>query len=284
MTPTLAQFLDAWRAAGGNPKESRGKWTGLCPAHELDGQKHTPSCDVTAGGKVPVLALCRSRNCTYPDMVRALGLDRVTTNGTHDDIVAVFDYRDESGALLFQVVRRHPKKFVQRTPAPGGGWSWKRNGARRVLYRLPELLTADPAAVVHFVEGEKDADRLAGLGLVATTAPEGAGKWRPEYAEHLRGRSVAVLPDNDTPGRDHGDKVAAGLRGVAASVRLVHLRDVAPDLPEGGDVSDWLNAGGTIEKLQALVAASETAATAAPSRCPMDRPSSWPPPRGWSRR
>ncbi|MBA7632893.1 hypothetical protein ES703_40449 [subsurface metagenome] len=58
-------------------------------------------------------------------------------------IVATYDYRDESGELLYQVVRYEPKDFRQRRPDGKGGWIWNLNNTRRVLYRLQELLTAD---------------------------------------------------------------------------------------------------------------------------------------------
>src|SRR5262249_4401427 len=82
--------------------------------------------------------------------------------------------------------------------------------------------------------------RLASLGLLATTNPMGAGKWRSEYNEWLRGRKVVIFPDNDEPGRNHARQVADSLTGVATSVKLVEL----PGLPEKGDVSDWLAISG----------------------------------------
>src|SRR5437764_964924 len=81
--------------------------------------------------------------------------------------------------------------------------------------------------------------RLRALGLVASTNPQGAGKWRPEYVEFLSGKRVVVLTDNDEAGRKHAGKVAASLRGKAASVKMLEL----PGLPEKGDASDWLDAG-----------------------------------------
>ena len=57
----------------------------------------------------------------------------------------------------------------------------------RVLYRLPDLLNAPPERPVFVVEGEKDVETLASLGLIATTNAMGAGKWRPEYNEALKG-------------------------------------------------------------------------------------------------
>ncbi len=168
-------------------------------------------------------------------------------------IVASYDYRDAAGNLLYQVCRMEPKDFRQRAPqADGTGWTWKTKGLRKVPYRLPELLTADPAGLVFIVEGEKDIDRLAGLGLVGTCNVGGAGKWRPEYNQHFSGRRVAIIPDNDEPGRKHAHEVAQSLQGVAASVKLVEL----PGLLPKGDVSDWLDAGGTVEELQRLVDAA----------------------------
>jgi hypothetical protein len=156
--------------------------------------------------------------------------------------VAAYDYTDEQGQLLFQVVRYHPKAFRQRRPNGKGGWIWNLQGVRRVLYRLPELLGADPTRPVFVVEGEKDSNALAALGLVTTTNPGGAskGKWRPEYNEPLHGRHVVILPDNDKVGHKHADQVAQSLHGIAESVLVVNL----PGLPDKGDVSDWLQTPG----------------------------------------
>ncbi len=168
-------------------------------------------------------------------------------------IVARYDYTDEDGVVLFQVTRHEGgpegKTFRQWTPAPGEGWLPTISGARRVPFRLPDLLAADPAGPVFVVEGEKDALRLAGLGLVATCNAMGAGKWRREDSEPLRGRRVVILPDNDGPGQAHAEAVAAALQGIAAAVRVLKL----PGLPPKGDVSDWIAAGGTAEQLLEMV-------------------------------
>jgi len=163
-------------------------------------------------------------------------------------IGATYDYRNAGGNLLFQVVRFEPKGFAQRRPVDDG-WVWNLAGVEPVLYRLPELLAADPEEVVFIVEGEKDANRLCELGLVASTNPGGAGKWRAEFSETFKGRRVIVLPDNDKSGREHGSAVQSSLQGVAAQIRVVTL----PGLPPKGDVSDWLDAGGTPEQLRRLI-------------------------------
>ena len=167
-------------------------------------------------------------------------------------VAATYNYRDETGRLLFQVVRYEPKEFKQRRPNGKGGWIWNLDGVNPVLYRLTELMAADPAKPVFIVEGEKDVDRLIAVGLVATTNPMGAGKWRPEYAACLQGRSVVIVPDNDKAGKDHAAAVALSLQEQAKSVKVLEL----PGLPEKGDTSDWLDQGHQVEELIELATAA----------------------------
>jgi hypothetical protein len=181
-------------------------------------------------------------------------------------IVARYDYHDEAGELSYQVVRFDPKEFRQRRPDGNGGWLWDRKGICPILYRLRELVEADPAKTVYIVEGEKDADALAKLGLVVTCNSGGAGKWRPEYNSRFKDRNVVVLPDNDKPGREHANDVARSLSGIAKLVRLVNL----PDLPAKGDVSDWIDAGGTSKQLRQIVAATPVVEPAAISESARD--------------
>lgn len=184
-------------------------------------------------------------------------------------ITATYDYTDEHGELLFQAVRMEPKSFRQRRPE-GNGWKWSVKGVRQVPYRLPELL-ARPNDPVFIVEGEKDADRLVALGLLATCNAAGAGKWTDKHSEHLANRRVIVLPDNDDAGHDHAEKVRTSLEAVGAQVRVVAL----PSLPAKGDVSDWLEGGNTKEQLLALLQSHDhdiapTSPTATPEFAPVD--------------
>lgn len=169
------------------------------------------------------------------------------------DIAAIYDYCDPNGRLLYQVVRKVPKTFRQRQSDGNGGWIWNLQGIKRVLYRLPELLAADPIEPVFIPEGEKDVDALRERGLISTTNPGGAGKWLDSYSPHLRGRHVIVLPDNDQAGRDHAADLEGKLKPIAASVRVLSL----PNLPEKGDVSDWLAAGGNAELLVDMLTATD---------------------------
>jgi hypothetical protein len=105
-----------------------------------------------------------------------LGLSPRNGKAGQRKITATYDYVDELGCLLFQVVRFDPKDFRQRRP-DGDGWKWKLGDTRRVLYRLPETLEAVATEKPIFIaEGEKGVDELAKIGVSATCSPGGAGK------------------------------------------------------------------------------------------------------------
>jgi putative DNA primase/helicase len=175
---------------------------------------------------------------------------RTTGRGSRPNtrVIARYDYRDAEGTILFQVERTSDKRFRQRRPE-GDGWVYGLGTMEPVLYRLPELLAASPDAPVFVTEGEKDVENLRAVGLVATCNPMGAGKWRKDFGAALQGRIVVILPDNDVPGQRHATQVAQLCFEAAASVRIVAL----PGLAEKGDVSDWLQAGGTAKQLLELV-------------------------------
>lgn len=220
----------------------------ICPSH--DDRKRSLS---VKAGKDGVVCYCHA-GCSVEQVVDALDLKLsdlfYEPPKKTDGFAATYDYTDENGKLLFQVCRTHDKQFPQRTPDGAGGWRWGIKGVTPVLYRLPQIKEAlAKDDVIFFVEGEKDANNLVRLGLTATTAPMGAGKWRDHYAEQLRGADLVLIPDNDDAGRGHVEAVGAALLGIAKRVRLLDL----PNLPPKGDVSDWLSMGGTKEAFWDLV-------------------------------
>jgi hypothetical protein len=171
-------------------------------------------------------------------------------------IKASYDYLDESGKLLFQVLRFEPvngaKQFRQRTSPEQERWSIK--GVRIVPFHLPELLEAiGQGQVVFVVEGEKDVLTLQRLGIVATCNPMGAMKWRREFGELLRGADVVIVVDNDEPGHEHGRLVAENLIGVAKRVRLLDLAPFWPGIGPSDDISDWVEAGLGALQLWAMI-------------------------------
>ena len=183
------------------------------------------------------------------------------TNGAgRDRFVAIYDYFDENGELLFQVCRTADKQFPQRRPDGNGGWTWGTKGVRKVLFHLNEVTEAIANDhVVLIVEGEKDVLNLERIGLPATCNPGGASepnkksKWSKDYSEALRGADIIIVPDHDPPGYAHADTIAGISSSLAKSVRILKLADHWPDCPKGGDVSDWLAAGHTREQLDVLI-------------------------------
>lgn len=210
---------------------------------------------------------------------------RPADSGGRPQIVATYNYEDENGDLAYQVVRLEPKSFRQRRPAgryldgatgwihglvegvyskgTDGGWYRVKDaehaegqfvaGTRYYPYRLPDLIEAIASGhTVYVVEGEKDADNLWAIGIPATTSAAGAGKWQDDLNDWFGSADVVILCDNDDAGRKHRDGVARALKPFAGRVRALDL----PGLPEKGDVSDWLAAGGSADEFQKLGAAA----------------------------
>lgn len=171
---------------------------------------------------------------------------------------ADYVYELADGTPFLRVRRTADKKFFQQHWT-GEAWANGAPESPKVPYRLPQMLEAEHDTVF-IVEGEKDADNLAALGLVATTNAGGAEKWQPDLNRYFSGRDVYMLPDNDEVGARHAAKVATELAPIARSVRIINL----PGLPPKGDVSDWLAAGGTVEELDALMKATPVEAGEGP--------------------
>jgi hypothetical protein len=190
--------------------------------------------------------------CLQADAFAAARAILLPRNGDRRADTKTFGYTDEHWNLLYQVVRKPGKQFVQRRP-DGKEWAYNLNGTRRVLYRLPELLATDPSHRVYVVEGEKDVETLRAQGLVATTNSGGAGGWLPDLAQPFSCRPVVILPDNDGPGHELAMKRAHDIEAAGASeVKIVEL----PGLAEHGDVTDWLGQGHKVEELEALLLAA----------------------------
>jgi hypothetical protein len=145
-------------------------------------------------------------------------------------VEATYRYTDVRGELVAEKQRRKGKVFLWRRPQAGGGWQWKVDRESLPIYRLHEVVKA---AVVVLVEGEKDADNVVKLGICATTAPNGAKSWKPEYAHLFAGKKVWIIPDSDKPGMAY-----AGMAGkqISEHAKFVRIVSVYP----AKDVSDYL--------------------------------------------
>jgi hypothetical protein len=122
-----------------------------------------------------------------------------------------------------------------------------------IPYRLPELIKAVAAGqTICIAEAELKCDVIACFGFVATCCAGGAGKWLLEHSAYLTDADVVLLPDNDEAGRDHMTAVAESLLRKARRIRVLTL----PNLPEKGDVVDWLDADGDPDVFARLVDAA----------------------------
>jgi hypothetical protein len=187
------------------------------------------------------------------------------------NIADTYDYTDEAGKFLYQVVRFDPKGFRQRHRGAHGDFKWGRGPAALVPYRLPELIEAVANDnVVFVVEGEKDVNNLRKLGIPATSNSGGAGNWDASINKYFADADLVVIADNDPqaenngkllfnkdgspkfPGQDHARHVCAELQNVARRVRYLDLKKAWPACPLKGDISDWLAARGTPEQLNLI--------------------------------
>ncbi len=249
----FAQRLEARRVSGG--------WQARCPAHE---DKHA-SLSIREGSK-GVLLRCHA-GCDWRAVVDATGINPSQLFADEQSpkqkprIVAEYDYRDGDGELRYQVVRLDPKSFRQRRPHDGG-WEWNLRGVDPLLYATERLAKLSDGARVVLVEGEKDADRLWSLGIAATTNSGGAAKWTTGLTAQIARFDVVALPDNDKPGKAHAEGVVDNLRLQGGSARLVAL----PNLAVKGDVSDWLDDGGSKLELERLLRANQEGFRSSTSR------------------
>ena len=243
----------AWRldSYGCRPLESASGWTAACPVHP----DRTARLTVTADG-----VHC-SDGCSPDRVLAALDLpvpdtwdDPAPAQPSHADTTR-HPYTDVDGTLLFEIVRSPDKKFTAWHVSPGGTRVPRLpQGAKRVPYRLREVISAIRRGEwILLPEGELHCDRLGQLGYTASTNPFGAGSWQPQWGSmYFRGARAVVLPDNDAPGMKHAAAVAESLFPVAEIVKVLSL----PELPEKGDVIDWLDAGGSAQQLRDLIDAA----------------------------
>jgi predicted P-loop ATPase len=220
------------------------------PGHSGKDRSLSIKVDPTAPDGFLVYSHAGDDDIKCKDYVREkLGLPSWTANRKADGASSAatdYVYKQADGTPYLRVRRTADKRFWQQS---WNGKAWE-NGAPKgpkIPYRLPELLSAEHNDVF-IVEGEKDVDNLTKRGFTATTNSGGAKKWSPDLNQYFTGKNVYLLPDNDDIGADHMRMVAAELLPVAHAVHLIEL----PGLPLKGDVSNWLNAGGTVDELADL--------------------------------
>ena len=260
-----------------------GRYMACCPVHN----DTNPSLSVAVKdvkGTEKILLKCFA-GCRTEDILEELGLtpqDLIVNPTAQQDFAGVgrtalqpakeergvaaarYSYTDEKGALLAQKTRWEKTVDGKRVKTftwghqEGNRWKPGRNGMA-VPYRLPGLVKAE---TVFLCEGEKDVDNLTAQGLAATCSPDGAGtgsKWRNTYTPYFTGKTVYILQDNDQIGKDFAQLEAEKLFPVAKEVKVLDLRELWPELPEKGDISDVMEHMGAAEALAQLLELAERA-------------------------
>ena len=240
---TIDEFLSKLE----NVKKSGDGYTARCSAHE---DKRSSLSIREDNGKI--LVHCHA-GCTFTEIVESLALDPQSLfpqaiEKPKSKLVAKYDYEDISGKLIYQACRYEPKKFIQRRPDPDHPKKWVYNlkDVQTLPFHLPQVIDAVRAGkTIFIVEGEKDVLNLEKLGLTATCNSGGAGKWRKHFSQYFSSARIAMIADNDAPGRAHVEKVAEFLSKVTSAIFVVNL----DGLPEHGDISNWIESGGTRDHL-----------------------------------
>ena len=250
---------------GTSRPSEKGQITGKCPFHDdstsswsgniESGAWHCFACQAKGSGKEFAARFGQTITAdpVPPPKPRASESNRAQEVWERKDPESTYDYTDSSGEkLLYQIGRfvgQDGKKFfLPRVPLREGAWRYALEDATRVLYRLPEI---HAARQVFYCEGEKCVEALRKIGKVATTHAGGVnGTLSPAMLAPLRGKHVVILPDNDEPGKQLGERLQKMLDKIAAIVSIIDL----PGLGPKGDIADWLTAGHTAHDLLAQVA------------------------------
>lgn len=164
-------------------------------------------------------------------------------------VAAIYQYLDKNGELVAEKVRYKNKTFFWRSKKPDGSYDYHK--PKNVpLYNGTVL---EKAEAVFLVEGEKDVDTLTKYGLPAVSLPNGA-HWENEYVAYFSDKVIIILPDNDDTGRDYAKAALKALKPTNYNTGIMQLNNLWPEIPEKGDVSDYIAAKGE----EAVVKLKET--------------------------
>lgn len=271
-------------------KQERGDISkAICPCHP-DKQA---SLSIKYDNKQGKTVIYCHAGCETRDILSSVGLkisdlfdNQFDKDNSKSNIEAVYKYTDDKGVLLFEKVRFKPKRFSQRRIIDGitvwglekgtyyetfsgsNAYAMKERETRKkefegiepVIYNLPGVIKAVANnKTVFIVEGEKDVGNLEKWGFTATCNFDGASKsnqkpkWKKSYNRFFSGANVVLIPDKDAPGIAHMNNIAENIISVAKSIKIVNLSDV----PEKGDISDYIAAGHTKEELEDLIEKTE---------------------------
>ena len=224
------------------------QYSARCPAHD----DRTASLSISSGQDGKILLHCHA-GCTVPHILNAMNLtekdlfpprEHVHNRGNRKQ-EAEYIYHNAQGCPILKKIKyryEDGRKSYAWLHREGDRWEKGYGGITPPLYGQNALGT-DREQPVYIVEGEKDADTLAGCGMIAVSAPNGAGgktKWLDTYTEAIRGRDVIILQDNDAPGKAFAEAIAQAVCRAAKRVRVIDLSLIWPGMPEKADITDFL--------------------------------------------
>jgi hypothetical protein len=266
MSFEILQHLDSLTPDGGSSRPNEGSY--LCPVCESSnfkvnlntGQYGTYGCTCaeTPAGKRKIRDAIAP--LTWEKPPRPSGKKTFTYDGLNhgvaESIVEVVREDDGNGKRQFYQRHWNRQRWVRGVPDD--------IKAQIRLYRIFSPVNEQAKGQrILLVEGEGKVDILLGLGIPATCAIGGAGKWQqygyPNYLEDLEGYQVVLCPDRDTPGVKHCETVAADLEahGVAVAGWLYAfptspLWNYLPN-NRGADIADWIAEGATADEIWSAV-------------------------------
>lgn len=254
------QWIEALRARGLKPTRRGHYWTARCPAHN----DRRASLSVSEGREGRVLVKCHA-GCSFEAIRAALDSDVATAAQRRSEShglppassepeppptpkplpsgrnITLYHYVDADGSKVLVVARRQlsatDKTFSQWSPVEGGWIARGLGGSRKLpLYRLPELLAADPKLTVAIVEGEKCVHACldAWPNQPVTTSAGGAAAWASTDWTPLAGRNVSIVADGNEQGHAYAVNVAELLLKLGCKVEVT----LSP--LDGTDIADWL--------------------------------------------
>lgn len=234
----MALIDDIARALGGATKTPSG-YLCKCPCH--DDKSASLSIKEVDGGTNGLIFNCFA-GCTWDSLKQELTRrnlleprEQTTRRRTKYEGAKFYVYKDIAGNPICRKVKLPDKKmWFERWES--GEWIPKLGGLIIPLYNLEDVIASD---LVYLCEGEKDAETLIGQGLVATTNHAGALQWAPHLTDQLRGKSVVIIPDNDAAGKKRVQKLTRALQDAVKELRVF----IPDNVPEHGDITDWINAG-----------------------------------------
>ena len=271
-------------------KQTGNGWVAPCPAHD----DRNPSLSIAQGDNGCVLLKCHA-GCETHAIVAALGLREsdlfkptgrtrsvprpkptrpvrsfVTANEVaeyHAKKLGPWDvwwtYSDLAGTPVGLVLRWGigKDKTYRQAWQLGGRWFLEspEDSPQRPLYALDRLAT-NPKARVYVAEGEKCADILANLGLLATTSSGGKSAAAKSDWLPLAGREVVILPDAGTCHQEYASKIGAILTKLDPPAQVTVI--ILPDLGDGEDVEQFIERNHKGDADAARTAITELAATA----------------------